>query len=273
MHGSGNDFILIDHRSRRIPEAQLAHLVRGLCRRRLGIGADGVILIELPQAAQPDVDFHWRYFNADGSDGELCGNGAMCGARFAWDLGIAPAQCRFSTLSGIVQADIFTDPGDIRVAVRLVDSSPLQLDIDIDHHRFDAVTIGVPHAVTVVEDADEMTVDDFHAFGQVVRRHPVFAPAGVNVDVIHRIDDHTIRMRTYERGVEAETLACGTGAAASAFIAVIRDLVTLPVTVITSSGRPIVVEFARAGDTAVGIRLVGEACTVASGQALAGGWA
>ena len=272
MHGSGNDFVQLDHRTLAIPETSLAHLVRGMCRRRLGIGADGVILIESPKAEHAGTDFHWRYFNADGSVGELCGNGAMCGARFAWMQGIAPARCRFSTMSGIVQAEVFTGSGDSRVTVDLVDSSSIRQDIFVEGHRFDTVTIGVPHAVTVVDDADAFASDaDFHAFGRTIRQHPAFAPAGVNVDVIHRIDSHTIRMRTYERGVEAETLACGTGASASAVLAAVRGLVTPPVTVMTSSGRPVEVDFIRRGDTAIRIRLTGEACTVATGHVLTGG--
>jgi diaminopimelate epimerase len=273
MHGSGNDFLLIDHRTGAIPDGGLAAFVRGTCRRRLGIGADGVILIEHPQPAQPDVDFHWRYFNADGSVGELCGNGAMCGARFAWMQGIAPAKCRFSTMSGTVQAEVATGSDDPRVTVDLVDSSPIRQGIVIGDRSFDAVTIGVPHAVTVVDDADAFaSPGDFHTFGRDIRNRSDCFPAGTNVNVIHRVNAHTIRMRTYERGVEAETLACGTGAAASAFLATVRGLVHTPVTVLTSSGKPISVTFAQTGTCATDIRITGEAIVVAHGQMVPGAW-
>jgi diaminopimelate epimerase len=273
MTGSGNDFIVIDNRSRLIADRDLGDLARAVCRRGLGIGADGVILIESPAPAIPEVDFHWRYVNSDGSDGELCGNGAMCGARFAVRHGIAPEHCRFSTMSGIVRAEVPANPADPRVSIALVDSGPFRLDLVIDDKVFDAVTVGVPHAVTVVDDADAFAgPGTFQNWGKVIRQHDAFTPAGTNVNLIHRIDGHTLRMRTYERGVEAETLACGTGAAASVFLAAERGLVSTPVTVITSSGLPIVVSFDRAGDTAINIRITGEARFVATGELLPEGW-
>jgi diaminopimelate epimerase len=172
-----------------------------------------------------------------------------------------------------VQAEVATGSGDTRVTVHLVDSSPFRQDIAIGDRTFDAVTIGVPHAVTIVDDAGIVaSEDEFYDFGQCIRNHAAFSPVGSNVNVIHRIDDRTIRLRTYERGVEAETLACGTGAAASAFLATVRGLVREPVTVITSSGRPITVSFTRSGDTATAIRITGEATVVASGQLLPGAW-
>jgi diaminopimelate epimerase len=273
MTGSGNDFIVIDNRSGLIADGDLAAFARVTCRRGLGIGADGVILIESPTLDAPDVDFHWRSVNADGSDGELCGNGAMCGARFAVRHGIAPEHCRFSTMSGVVKAEVPANPADSRISIALVDSGPVRLGLVIDEQVFDAVTIGVPHVVTVVNDADTFAGPGaFHAWGEKIRHNDAFAPAGTNVNVIHLIDGHTLRMRTYERGVEAETLACGTGAAASAILAAGRGLVSPPVTVITSSGLPIVVSFDRLGDAAINIRITGEARFVATGELLPEGW-
>jgi diaminopimelate epimerase len=277
MHGSGNDFAVIDNREGIVPEESFRAWTRAICRRRLGIGADGVILIEQPTAEIPDVDFHWRYINADGSDGELCGNGAMCGARFAVHSGLAPRQCRFSTMSGVVTAEVVADRADPRVTIDLVDSSPLVRDVPVTldgmTHCFDAVTVGVPHAVAVVDDADAFgDAALFHSYGRAVRQHEAFAPAGTNVNVIHRVDERTIRMRTYERGVEAETLACGTGAAASAFVAVTRGPVSQPVSVLTSSGQPIEVTFSIDGDRARSIRITGEARFVAHGVLEPEGW-
>lgn len=278
MNGSGNDFVVIDNREGIVPESTLRELTRAVCRRGLGLGADGLILIENPTDALPDVDFHWRYVNSDGTDGELCGNGAMCGARFAATHAIAPKQCRFSTLSGIITAHVADDAGDPRVSIDLVDSSNIVADLMIDlpgdqPRLFDALTIGVPHLVTIVEDADEFADrGQFHTFGEQIRHHHACAPAGANVNVVHLIDRTTIRMRTYERGVEAETLACGTGAAASAIALAKRGVVEQPVTVITSSGRPIVVSFDLVDRCATAIRITGEARFVASGNLHPEGW-
>lgn len=278
MNGSGNDFVVIDNRDQIAPESDVRGLTRAICRRGLGIGADGLILIENPTADQPDVDFHWRYINADGSDGELCGNGAMCGARFVATHGIAPRKCRFSTSSGVISARVANDLDDPRVTIDLVDSSDIVADLMIEipgdqPRRFDALTIGVPHLVTIVDNADAFADrGQFHAYGQQVRRHPACAPAGANVNLVHLIDRSTVRMRTYERGVEAETLACGTGAAASAIALTARGIVSQPVTIITSSGRPIVVSFDLVDRHATAIQITGEARFVASGHLHPEGW-
>ncbi len=269
MSGSGNDFIVIDHRSPMLPDDEIASFTRAACRRGTGLGADGVILIET--TARTDVHFRWRYINADGSNGEMCGNGAMCGARFAVRLGIAPDACRFETDAGDVDAEVRDGGRDPRVSLRLPDVTlppdPVEVAIEGETWAFDRLLVGVPHAVTVVSDADaRFAAGSFARWGRSVRRHSAFAPAGTNVNLVHRIGDATIRMRTYERGVEAETLACGTGAVASAIVAVARGLVALPVRVIVSSGETLMVEF-RSEDAAVtDIRLEGSSRVIATGQ-------
>lgn len=153
MTGSGNDFVVIDHRELLLAEEEIAPFTRAACRRGLGLGADGVILIE--PSTRPGVDFRWRYLNADGSVGEMCGNGAMCGARFATRHGIAPATCRFETGAGDVVATVRDDG---RVTLRMADPGPLLTPVTVaaegrcDHFR--RVTVGVPHAVARVDDAD-----------------------------------------------------------------------------------------------------------------------
>ncbi len=267
MSGSGNDFIVIDHRQPLIPEADIAGFTRAVCRRRLGVGADGVILIE--ETARPEVDFRWRYFNADGSLGEMCGNGAMCGARFAFSLGIAPAECRFETPAGDVAARV-PDATRPDVSMSMVDASvprdPFTIETTSGALEVTTVSVGVPHVVVVMEDVDAAFDEaTFHEWGRELRYHPAFQPAGANINAIHVIDHHTIRMRTWERGVEAETLACGTGAIASAIVAVERNLADLPVSVVVSSGRALQVDFTPSGDRITGIRLSGEARVVAHG--------
>lgn len=264
MNGSGNDFVVIDNRDGSIAPEILADFTRAVCRRGLGEGADGVVTIG---AALPgsDIDFRWRYVNADGTEGDLCGNGAMCGARFAVDAGIAPASCRFETPAGMIAAEVID--GGPAVRLEMVDARVsrrgLHLDDAADVTAFDLVQIGVPHVVAVAPDVDMFA--DFDAWGRKIRHHDDLAPEGANANLIHRLGPDTIRMRTWERGVEAETLACGTGAVASAIVAATRKLVSQPVRVVTSSGRTLTVTWEQQGEVATGIRLTGEARFVSRG--------
>lgn len=263
MHGSGNDFVMVDNREGVIPGDQVAGFARAICRPHLGLGADGVVLID---TADGDADFRWRYINADGTDGDLCGNGAMCGARFAVDAGIASASCSFETPAGVIRAEVHEDGG--LVTVDMVDARIVGKGLDLSDHRavssFDHVIVGVPHVVAFTPDADAM--DDFHAWGRAIRYHEQLDPDGANVNLIHRVSEDTIRMRTWERGVEAETLACGTGAVSSAIVAARRGMVRQPVSVVTSSGRPIRIEWTSIDDGATGIRMTGHATFVARGE-------
>lgn len=272
MSGSGNDFVLIDNRASIVPDELAGTLTRLVCRRGLAVGADGVVLIE--PATQPETDFRWRYINADGTDGELCGNGAMCAARFAFLHGIAPAKMVFETPSGLVHATLSGRRDDPAVTIAIDPPGPVRHQqkavIAGLPMNFSTILVGVPHAVAVVDDADHFPAGgDFHAFGKEARYHPQFAPAGTNVDIITIHDRHTLRMRTWERGVEHETLACGTGAVASAVTAATLDLVEPPVTVIVSSGRRLIVHFELAGLQATQVHLEGMAGLIAEGQLLA----
>lgn len=271
MSGSGNDFVVVDNRSGILPEEEIPSFTRMVCRRRLSIGADGVVLIERALPGE-DVDFRWRYINADGSDGEMCGNGAMCGARFAVLNGIARDECRFLTPSGVVEAEVACEPGDpsVRIAINTPGSVTHGIEVTVGDvtTRFSSIQVGVPHAVTFVPDPDTLFAGDpaaFNAFGRAVRSDPAFAPAGTNVNVVGVRDRHTLRMRTYERGVEDETLACGTGAVASALTAASLGLVQAPVSVIVSSGRTLTVDFQWDGERATGVTLGGNAYIIVRG--------
>lgn len=257
MHGSGNDFIVVRADVLDDSGDSLRSFVRAVCRRGTSIGADGVILI-----APSDVaDFRWRYINADGSDGDMCGNGAMVGARYAVDHGIATRTCSFETAAGIVYAEVENE----RVTLRMPDAQVLATDLHFDALpgvSFDHLVLGVPHVVGYLDNVDAM--ENLEATGRAIR-HAV-QPHGANVNLVHALDGHTIRMRTYERGVEAETLACGTGAVCSAIAAERRGLVQQPVQVKVSSGMLLTVSWSDDGDTATGIRLAGTARTVARGE-------
>jgi diaminopimelate epimerase len=240
MNGCGNDFILIDNRDRRLDESLLPALVPGICRRGLSVGADGVILIE-PSA---QADFRWRFFNADGSPGEMCGNGARCAARYAVLHGIAGKELRFETAAGLITARV----DGMQVRVNLTDPGELTLDRPLSLYgkewRVATINTGVPHVVVRVPDVDAL---DVVAIGREIRRHPCFAPAGTNANFISIDAAGAISIRTYERGVEDETLACGTGASAGALVAAETLGVASPVRLRTRSGEALTVHFARRG--------------------------
>ncbi len=229
MHGSGNDFVLIDNRDALISREEAPEAARRLCARRVGIGADGLILIEKSDSA----DFRWGFYNADGSEAEMCGNGGRCAARFAFMKGIAPEEMHFETLAGIISAHV----KGTRVKLQL--SPPFGMFLDRELHvngkpvKISFVNTGVPHVVVVVDDVEDVPVVET---GRALRQHDFFAPDGTNVNFTSRIDRNRIAVRTYERGVEDETLACGTGSVASAIVMAVKGLAESPVEVQTRGG-------------------------------------
>lgn len=240
MTGTGNDFILIDNRGGLIDGDHCRDFVRRACRRKLSVGADGLILIE----NDPEVDFRWRFFNADASEAEMCGNGARCAARFAHIHGIVSrSPILFRTLAGVIRAEI----QGRRVKVQLTAPHSLRTDIHLDLGGegidVDFINTGVPHAVSFMPDERALEAADVDRWGRAVRFHPQFQPAGTNVNFIWVKDAHSISVRTYERGVEGETLACGTGAIASALVAAARHRVVSPVEVLTRSGEFLTIHY------------------------------
>jgi diaminopimelate epimerase len=236
MSGSGNDFILIDHREPYLKENGLKDLVRKVCQRRFSVGADGLILIERSKKA----DFKWRFYNADGSEPEMCGNGGRCAARFAYLKGIADPSLKFETLAGILSAQV----DGKRVKLEMTKPFGLKLDetilIDGDEKIFSCLNTGVPHAVLFVENLEGL---DILPIGRAIRYHSFFAPSGTNVDFVQVEKGPQLSIRTYERGVEDETLACGTGAVASALIAAFKGLAKSPVSIKTRGGEVLAVYF------------------------------
>lgn len=240
MTGTGNDFILIDNREGLLNADHCQNLVRQACRRKLSVGADGMILIE----RDPEVDFKWRFFNADASEAEMCGNGARCAARFAYLTGIvAQPRMAFRTLAGILKAEI----SGSRVKVQMTQPHSLQTDIHLEVNGnffdLDFIDTGVPHVVCFAANAQALESTDISNWGRALRFHPHFQPAGTNVNFVCLQDAHHLAVRTYERGVEGETLACGTGAIASSLISAVRDRVVSPVEVHTRSGETLTIYF------------------------------
>jgi diaminopimelate epimerase len=268
MSGSGNDFIVIDNRDDLLCGVELAALTRHLCQHRISVGADGVILITPPAASNDSVAYTWRYINADGSDGEMCGNGAMCAARFAVRAGIADPHHRFQTASGVIEAWAAAEATETVIAMTDPEpvEQPARITVEGQTLTCTRIVVGVPHIVIVAEDADEFAdQSEFDRIGRALRRHDAFAPAGTNVNVVSRIDDQTWRMRTYERGVEAETLACGTGAVASAIVLGHADLAPNPARIRTSSGRDLTVRYEIRDGQAINVRLSGQAAVIYDG--------
>ncbi|RWX52113.1 diaminopimelate epimerase [Candidatus Electrothrix marina] len=244
MSGTGNDFIIIDHRKPLLAPEAMAEFAAKVCRRKFSAGADGLILIE----DSSEADFQWQFFNADGSVAEMCGNGARCAARFAFLQGIAPAHMRFATLAGIIEASVSAKD----VAVKMTDPVGLNIHQRImaegKEYTVHSIDTGVPHAVLFVDDIDQA---DVRALGSLIRHHEAFMPGGTNVNFVQRQGD-AIKVRTYERGVEDETLACGTGAAASAIIAAFLDQAASPVDIITSGNDRLTILFDRKEDKVSG---------------------
>ncbi|HYM81910.1 MAG TPA: diaminopimelate epimerase [Candidatus Limnocylindria bacterium] len=241
MHGAANDFVVVDHRDAFLTEP-LSGLVQRLCDRRRGVGADGVLLIE----RDPELDFAMRYFNADGEPADYCGNGARCVARFALEHGLGRGgQVRFLTAAGVQTARRTPEGRGIELEFGVVEPPGDPLVVEALERRFTGrlVTPGVPHFVTAVERVEWVPVQEW---GSALRHHPRFEPAGANVDFVARLAPGRLAMRTYERGVEAETLACGSGAMASALWAA-ADGERSPVTVLTAGGDELSVRFRPAG--------------------------
>ena len=238
MHGAANDFVVVDHRKEHLPQgAELEALVAQWCDRRRGVGADGVLLIE----RDPEHDFAMRYFNADGRAADFCGNGARCVACLALELGLGrTGEVRFRTAAGVMTA---RRESAALVALRFgrVARASAERVVEAAGRAFRGrlVVAGVPHFVTETQD---LAGFDLREWGRALRRHEAFAPAGANVDAVVRLGPGRVAMRTYERGVEAETLACGSGAMACALWAA-ESGDRSPVTVRTAGGDDLLVRF------------------------------
>ena len=253
MHGAGNDFLMLDGRQLDAPLDAVA--VAFLCDRRRGVGADGLIVV----APADGLDFRMVYWNADGGEARMCGNGARCAVEYAARLGLHDGRCRFATAAGDLDG-MRHEPGDVEVSLPPWRDLALNLDLEdspwSEHH---VCHTGVPHLVIPVEDLETI---DVRTWGRRLRNHPVFAPAGVNVNWITACGDR-FALRTYERGVEDETLACGTGASAAAVILCHLARVTSPVAIRTRGGDDLMIAVDRAAGT---LTLRGPAVTSFEGE-------
>jgi diaminopimelate epimerase len=265
MSGAGNDFIIIDNRNQIVADKDLSGFIASICRRKMSAGADGLILIE----ASDKFDFRWRFFNSDGSKAEMCGNGARCAARFAHVTGIAGTTLSFETEAGVISAQINED----RVKVKMPDPSDLKLayPLKLSNRSLEisSINTGVPHAVVMVEQVADV---DVVTLGREIRLHQTFAPAGTNANFVQRSKGNAIEIRTYERGVEDETLACGTGAIAGAIISASRFKMNSPVDVKTRSGEYLTIYFSAKDGQFDDIYMEGGARIIYSGELQPDAW-
>jgi diaminopimelate epimerase len=251
MNGAGNDFVMIDNRAGDVhlrPE-QIAKI----CDRHRGVGADGILLIE---RATNSADFRMRYYNSDGGEAEMCGNGARCFARFAEKMAGAGKHLSFETPAGIIAAHLH---GEL-VTLNMSEPTDLQLNVTLPlgygTRNIHFINTGVPHVVIPVVRIEEV---DVPREGAAIRRHDMFAPKGANVNFLESCGGNKIAIRTYERGVENETLACGTGVVASALIFATTERINGPIGVLVRGGNELSVDFRRDGERFANVTLTGPA--------------
>lgn len=252
MNGAGNDFILMDSRDKRI-QLTRDQVVR-LCDRHRGVGADGLFL--LVPCTSGKADYAWEFYNSDGGTAEMCGNGARCFARFIQRLTGVQKPVTFETGAGVIRAVFdqdrvtvgLTEPRDLKLSQKV----PLSGGVETVH----SINTGVPHAVIFVTDLEKVPVQEM---GAEIRYHSFFAPKGTNVNFVQRLGTDSIRVRTYERGVEGETLACGTGVSAAALVTAKIHGAKAPLSVQVQGGEVLEVSFREEGGVFSGVQLKGPA--------------
>ncbi len=254
---TGNDFIVIDNR-RSVIGGRIANIAKKICDRKYSVGADGLLLLERSKKA----DFRMRIFNSDGSEAQMCGNGSRCAALFAAAKRLAPPNMSIETLAGILAASV---KGSI-VKVKLTDPKGMRRGFSVNigkcAYKLDFVDTGVPHAVHFVDNIEKVKVGHL---GSCIRNHPEFLPAGTNADFVKVAGPSLIKVRTFERGVEGETLACGTGSVASALMSAASKNMKSPVTVQTQGAEKLKVYFDRSGNRFNNVYLEGNAKLVFDG--------
>jgi diaminopimelate epimerase len=273
MSGSGNDFILIDNRRNVLKGHNVSRMAKAICQHHLSVGGDGLIILEPTKTR--NVHFRWRLFNADGSEAEMSGNGGRCAARFAYLFGMAPRKMVFETLGGTVRAEVLKSTRGKGTSVKLEMPIPKDLQLDVKIRVVNQtyvghfINTGVPHAVLFTEDIDGL---DIISLGRNIRHHPLFQPAGTNVNFAAIKNPRSVQMRTYERGVEDETLACGTGAVATALVAGALSQGTSPMVLRQRSGMDLRVHYRWDGQGFSDVYLEGDARLIYTGELQEEAW-
>lgn len=256
--GSGNDFILFDNRNDHFPISERSTLIKKICHRHYGIGADGVILLEDSEIA----DFRMRIFNADGNEAEMCGNGVRCCTQFLISLGFRLPSFSIELQHRIIKSWVIENENHITIEIGTIDNIAWNVSIPMQQtsQAIHCLNTGVPHAVTFVENIDSF---DIEGWGKKIRHHPHWQPHGTNATIAQCIEKKKIKIRTFERGVEGETLACGTGAVAAALCAAHLYQFQSPISVQTKSREEMIVTFTPSWNE---VRLTGPATFVYQGE-------
>ena len=271
MHGAGNDFIVVNNMDGAIAAAELGALARRLCTPHTGVGADG-LMVAMP--ARGEADYAMLYFNSDGSEGEMCGNGARCMARYGWEKGLAGEKQRIETASGIVLGERVDKN---HYSVRLNDPSLIEpaLSLEINDRSYECSYVelgvpGLPHLVVPMQYFDLMDAEELRALGRAMRNAPRFAK-GANVTFVKRTGDNCLKAVTYERGVEDFTLACGTGCGSvAAALSLSGDVDGCREVKISMPGGELAIRLCREGDCVKDIWLTGPTVVVFEAELVEG---
>ncbi|MGF1573088.1 MAG: diaminopimelate epimerase [Sumerlaeia bacterium] len=260
---AGNDFVAWDARGIEWNSTAISKTMIALCDRRRGIGADGVIVLKEPLHPELGTDFRMVYFNADGSLGDMCGNGARSIVRFALDSGVIhQPRTRFETGAGIYSAEV-VEGGNIKLGFPDIQGLPTAVNFDGEETLWDATfqVVGVPHAVVLLDSVEDFEVDQI---GRRLRRHRATGPKGANINFVSFQGANKIKIRTFECGVEAETLACGTGCVATAISRAVREGLSGENTFYlqTAGGDEMIIRFNLADDAITSVSLTGPAVRV-----------
>lgn len=259
MVASGNDFVITEIKNQKSKIKNFNNLAREICNRKYAVGADGLLVLEKSEVA----DVSMRIFNADGSEAEMCGNGARCAALFMSHAARRRSQTNIETKAGIIRSELNAD----NVKIKLTNPKDIKLDISIKVNnrriKVNFINTGVPHAVIFVEGLERIRVAEI---GKAIRYHHKFYPQGTNVDFVEALRNDLIAIRTYERGVEDETLACGTGAVASALIFALKTNSGNSINVRTKGEEILRADFLKANNNFSDVWLGGKAAIVYKGE-------
>ena len=266
MNGAGNDFIIINNRDRSIAEDRWSYIARTLCQRHMSIGADGMMVVT---ESTGDADYRMMFFNSDGSMGEMCGNGARCIARYGYENGLAGEVQKIETTAGIIYGQRI----DKRMyRVRLNDPSVIipHMKIDVDGREYECAYVelgdpGLPHVAVPVINLREYDEAELFRLGRKIRNHPEFTK-GANVNFYEITGPDCIYERTYERGVEDFTYACGTGTGSVVTILTLRGAVSGKKVRVEVAGGELIIDAEREGKKIKNLYLTGPTNIVAKGE-------
>jgi diaminopimelate epimerase len=268
IQGVGNDFIILNNMKLGLSTDKFPYIARKLCKRKTSIGADGLIIVDFPNGSS---DFKMIFFNSDGSLGEMCGNGARCIARYAYINDIAPKKMTFETTAGVVSAEILENR---QVKVKLNNPSIIRLNynIEIDKIIYECSYVelgnpGIPHLVVKYPSLKETEEAEIFQLGKFLRYYKEL-PKGANVNFYDILDENTVIVKTYERGVEDFTLACGTGSASTALALQLKKCVKENYTKIVVPGGELFIEIEIKDETIQSLYLIGDTNIVAIGNVI-----